>query len=888
MANRINKKTPPAPNPAKLSPDKQEEVTVKEIVKDERTFKIAGTVSLLLSLFLFVALTSYAFTWQEDQSQIFKFGGIKIFSAEDVHVNNLLGVLGAYIAHSFIYKGFGVASILFCSFFFVLGVNLLFGRKVFSLKRNVKYVVAGLLVISVALAFIFRNSHFSYGGAFGESITEWLVKWIGVVGTALLLLVAGFAYFVWRFNPTFTWPEKKLSGADQADGSLNATTNADNKEATDESFLLNQYKNVENDNEAGAKLYIDKDVAVSNNKLKKEGNGVVVLMPNEEDVLSEYPLHDLQLVERDEEEKVMEEAILAQKKQTADATAYALEIKETQEDDEVPFIEPVPKKMPVNYFEQPADFDLEMEIKSVPVVEDEEAFEEIEPTKRDIKLSPYDPMLDLRDYKYPTLDLLETHGSEKIVHDPVELENNKNQIIATLKNYDIAIQRIAATVGPTVTLYEIVPAPGVRISRIKNLEDDIALSLAALGIRIIAPIPGKGTIGIEVPNVTKRVVSMKTLLASDKFQHNTYSLPIAIGKKIDNENFIVDLATMPHLLMAGATGQGKSVGLNAILVSLLYKKHPSQLKFVLVDPKKVELSIYKSIEKHFLARLPGEEDSIITDTKKVVHTLNALCIEMDNRYDLLKEAGCRNIKEYNDKFIARRLNPEKGNQFLPFIVLVVDEFADLIMTAGKEVEMPIARLAQLARAVGIHLIIATQRPSVNIITGTIKANFPARIAFKVSSKIDSRTILDAGGAEQLIGKGDMLISFNGEITRLQCAFVDTPEVDSITDFIGDQRGYPQAFLLPEYVDEKELESKDFDSSSRDPLFEDAARLVVSSQIGSTSLIQRRMKLGYNRAGRLMDQLEAAGIVGPNQGSKAREVQVKNEMELEEILEGFLS
>jgi S-DNA-T family DNA segregation ATPase FtsK/SpoIIIE len=381
---------------------------------------------------------------------------------------------------------------------------------------------------------------------------------------------------------------------------------------------------------------------------------------------------------------------------------------------------------------------------------------------------------------------------------------------------------------------------------------------------------------------------MKTLLSSEKFQHNNYSLPIAIGKKIDNENFIVDLATMPHLLMAGATGQGKSVGLNAILVSLLYKKHPSQLKFVLVDPKKVELSIYKSIEKHFLARLPGEEDSIITDTKKVVHTLNALCIEMDNRYDLLKEAGCRNIKEYNDKFVARRLNPEKGHQFLPFIVLVVDEFADLIMTAGKEVEMPIARLAQLARAVGIHLIIATQRPSVNIITGTIKANFPARIAFKVSSKIDSRTILDAGGAEQLIGKGDMLISFNGEITRLQCAFVDTPEVDSITDYIGDQRGYPQAFLLPEYVDEKELESKDFDSGSRDPLFEDAARLIVSSQIGSTSLIQRRMKLGYNRAGRLMDQLEAAGIVGPNQGSKAREVQVKNEMELEEILEGFLS
>ena len=481
----------------------------------------------------------------------------------------------------------------------------------------------------------------------------------------------------------------------------------------------------------------------------------------------------------------------------------------------------------------------------------------------------------------------ENHGSDKIVQDTNELENNKNQIINTLKNYDILIQKISATVGPTVTLYEIIPAAGVRISRIKNLEDDIALSLAALGIRIIAPIPGKGTIGIEVPNAKKSMVSMKTLLASEKFQNNNFSLPIAIGKKIDNENFIVDLAAMPHLLMAGATGQGKSVGLNAILVSLLYKKHPSQLKFVLVDPKKVELSIYKTIEKHFLAKLPDDGDAIITDTKKVVHTLNALCIEMDNRYDLLKEAGCRNIREYNEKFAARKLNPEKGHQFLPFIVLVVDEFADLIMTAGKEVEMPIARLAQLARAIGIHLIIATQRPSVNIITGTIKANFPARIAFKVSSKIDSRTILDAGGAEQLIGKGDMLVSYNGELVRLQCAFVDTPEVDKIVDFIGSQRGYPQAFLLPEYVDEKDLEAKDFDLGDKDPLFEDAARLIVASQVGSTSLLQRRMKLGYNRAGRLMDQLEAAGVVGGNQGSKARDVLIKTEADLQMYLDNNL-
>ncbi|HEY6083092.1 MAG TPA: DNA translocase FtsK, partial [Chitinophagaceae bacterium] len=423
-----------------------------------------------------------------------------------------------------------------------------------------------------------------------------------------------------------------------------------------------------------------------------------------------------------------------------------------------------------------------------------------------------------------------------------------------------------------------------RISRIKNLEDDIALSLAALGIRIIAPIPGKGTIGIEVPNVKKSIVSMKTLLSSDKFQHSKMSLPIAIGKRIDNENFIVDLATMPHLLMAGATGQGKSVGINALLLSLLYKKHPSQLKFVLVDPKKVELSIYKTIEKHFLAKLPGEEEAIITDTKKVVHTLNALCIEMDNRYDLLKEAGSRNIREYNEKFIHRKLNPVKGHQYLPFIVLVIDEFADLIMTAGKEIEMPIARLAQLARAVGIHLIIATQRPSVNIITGTIKANFPARIAFKVSSKVDSRTILDTGGAEQLIGKGDMLISYNGELVRLQCAFVDTPEVDRVVDFIAGQRGYPEAFLLPEYVDEKELEGRDFNAGEKDPLFEEAAKIIVQAQQGSTSLLQRRMKLGYNRAGRLMDQLEGAGIVGPNMGSKAREVLIKTDAELEQQLQ----
>ncbi len=498
----------------------------------------------------------------------------------------------------------------------------------------------------------------------------------------------------------------------------------------------------------------------------------------------------------------------------------------------------------------------------------------------------YESRLDLRDYKSPTLDLLLTHGSEKIIHDPVELESRKNQLISTLKNYDITLQRIAVTVGPTVTLYEIVPVPGIRISRIKKLENDIALSLAALSIRLITPMPGKGTIGIEVSNLNRSLVSIKSLLQSAEFQNNNFLLPIALGKKMDNENYIIDLTTMPHLLIAGATGQGKSVGLNAILVSLLYKKHPSQLKFVLIDVKKVEFGIYNRIQKHFLAKLCGEKEAVITDSKKVIYTLNALCIEMDNRYDLLKEARCRNIREYNEKFVARQLNPEKGHQFLPFIVIIIDEFADMIMNSGKEIEMSLIRLAQLASSVGLHLIIATERPTVNIIHGSIKASFSARIAFKVVSKVDSKTILDVDGAEQLIGKGDMLFSYNGEITRLQCAFVDTPEVDKITEFIGEQRGYPDAFLLPEYVDEKELVSKDFDAKNRDPLFEDAARLIVASQMGSTSLLQRRMKLDYNRVGRLMDQLEAAGIVGPNQGSKAREVQVKTEMELEDILGSF--
>jgi len=855
MANKLkgNSTKNPVEKPrktksGKLTPEKEEKINLKELASDERTGKIVGFVFLFFAFFLFIAFISYFFTWRNDQSEIKN--GLSLLD-QKANIQNLLGVLGAFISYFFIDNGFGVASLLICTFFFVVGVNLLFRRKVWSVWKNLRYVTIGMLVLSVCMAFMlgtFSSSQFPFGGAVGNMISDWLKKILGNVGTAALLLVVAVSYVIWQFNPVFNVPNipKRRLVEEEKPGT----------DIPEEKVVPVIGKTI-ND------IYAEN--ASKGNSLKTNGE-TLVLSPTSNN--NDQP--EFKLIEKDEPvvEIVKEKPLPITPIQEP---IHAILPKEE--------IRPARKSAKEN-----SEADIALEIKKFPNEPAEEEEKEKDGKEKGYEeLPPYEPTLDLRDYRYPVLDLLETHGSEKIVQDANELENNKNQIIATLRNYDIEIQKIMATVGPTVTLYEIVPAAGIRISRIKNLEDDIALSLAALGIRIIAPIPGKGTIGIEVPNVRKSIVSMKTLLGSDKFQHNNYSLPIALGKKIDNDNFIVDLTSMPHLLMAGATGQGKSVGVNAILVSLLYKKHPSQLKFVLIDPKKVELSLYRVIENHFLAKLPGEEEAIITDTKKVVHTLNALCIEMDNRYDLLKEAGARNIKEYNEKFVKRRLNPLKGHQFLPFIVLVIDEFADLIMTAGKEIEMPIARLAQLARAVGIHLIIATQRPSVNIITGTIKANFPSRIAFKVSSKIDSRTILDTGGAEQLIGKGDMLVSHHGEVTRLQCAFVDTPEVDKVVSHIEKQRGYPQAFLLPEYVDEKELESKDFDVNDKDALFEDAARLIVQNQVGSTSLLQRRMKLGYNRAGRLMDQLEAAGVVGPNQGSKARDVLIKTEADLNQHL-----
>lgn len=954
--------------------EKDPPVNLTKVVRDERIHKITGFFLILIAVGLGISFVSYLSTWQADQDKVFNAGG-DFFWAEDIKVENRLGKLGAWAGHQFIYKGFGLASFFLCLLPFTVGINLIFKKRIFRIWRNVFYAVTGLVFFSVALAFATQGASFSYGGGWGEWMSESLTALMGQAGTALLLLVTGIAWLVWRFNPVFNVPkvpkvevptlfkrgaattaeaddpeadtmqpppavepafspeaEKKNTPLPRQGTPLPAPVPSTPAEATAPGMVaapegsstvaatglsINDLYAMGKHNELAKRKHFEvlddpnplevQTVQGGPNTLKEEGSMVAVVLPAQEDPLSKDPINQLTVADKVNadipltivpglEEPADEAVVVLPPQPTPPVATPAPAAKATpMEATPPPAPEPPTPAAATSIYPVtvvPASM-LELEIKP-PAPDstgshDDEDDAEVHPAfsgKPVEQLAPYDPKLDLESYEAPSLDLLETHGSEKIVTNAEELESHKNQILTTLKNYDITIQRISATVGPTVTLYEIVPAPGVRISRIKNLEDDIALSLSALGIRIIAPIPGRGTIGIEVPNVRKSIVSMRTLLASDKFQHSQYSLPIAIGKKIDNEHFVVDLASMPHLLMAGATGQGKSVGINAVLVSLLYKKHPSQLKLVLVDPKKVELSLYRVIEKHFLAKLPGEEEAIITDTRKVINTLNALCIEMDNRYDLLKEAHVRNIREYNEKFVKRRLNPEKGHQFLPFIVLVVDEFADLIMTAGKEVEMPIARLAQLARAVGIHLIIATQRPSVNIITGTIKANFPSRIAFKVSSKIDSRTILDAGGAEQLIGKGDMLISHNGEIIRLQCAFVDTPEVERVCEAIGTQRGYAGAFLLPEYEDEKSAESRDLDMGDRDSLFEEAARLIVQHQQGSTSLIQRRMKLGYNRAGRLMDQLERAGIVGPGQGSKPRDVLIKSEMELAEILDGI--
>lgn len=795
--------------------------------KDERVLKVTGVFLLLGSFFLGIAFASYLITWKADQSLIWENPWAQLFNSK-ITVQNHLGTLGAVLSHQFFYRWFGVASFFFVVWFFTLGANFFFSKRLFN---NWKIIGQGMVImawVSAMSGFIFFNAEFPWGGAFGKGTALHLESYLGKIGAILSLTGMMVIYLI-----VFT--------------------------KVDLGKMLT--------------IFDRKKAAPAVDPFTEDDVPVEITEENEKEIIAVPPVYtskeDLEITPLKSEP---EEVVMELKK--AETPTIPLET--------------TPLKLTPLEIEQPV---INEAFEDTEEVQDGLPLDIAEPIEEKIAAENqhynFDPILDLPKYKYPEIELLEEYNSDTVSINTEELERNKDQIIGTLNNYNIQISKIKATIGPTVTLYEIIPAAGVRISKIKNLEDDIALSLAALGIRIIAPIPGKGTIGIEVPNVNKETVSMRSQIASDKFQHAKMDLPVCLGKTISSENYIADLTRMPHLLMAGATGQGKSVGINAILISLLYKKHPSQLKFVMVDPKKVELSLFSAIEKHFLAKLPGEEDAIITDTRKVVNTLNAICIEMDTRYELLKNAQVRNIKEYNAKFVKRKLNPKEGHQFLPYIVLVIDEFADLIMTAGKEVEMPIARIAQLARAVGIHCVIATQRPSVNIITGTIKANFPARIAFKVASKVDSRTILDNSGAEQLVGRGDMLLAIGSDMVRLQCPFVDTPEVDKVVDYISGQQGYPEAFLLPEFIDEQaQKEKAELLDGDRDPLFADAARIIVQHQQGSTSLIQRRLKLGYNRAGRLMDQMEAAGIVGQSQGSKPREVLYGDLGQLEQYLQGL--
>ncbi len=885
---RISQKASKEASKEKKEAKAEKNESTKSKNLDARFIKISGLLLVLVSLYLFIAFFSYLFTWKEDQSVVSNASFNIIFDAANHKVENWLGIIGAMVSHLFMYRGFGLASFLFVLASFLIGYRLLLKVSLLKISRTLAYSTFFLVFVSITTAFIIsfvQTDWYFLSGAYGIQMNYWLNNVIGKAGTAGLIAFSGLSVLVIAYNIEFKAPKINLK--------------TDDKDALlDDELLpvelnrspLSQTAQPTSDFEAKPKPF------ESRNKINVQEELVPVLK-TEQEVEEEDSSDDFEISADEDLENfqtapsaVIEESIEEQLTESLETNIVTKEI-DADGFEKVDYTKQDSKSSAAA--KEP---DLEIEMVSTELANEDNVVlattNSGEVTSEDLvkEFGEYDPTLDLSTYKYPPLDLLENYGSSaKISVNTEELERNKNKIVETLGHYSIEIAKIKATIGPTVTLYEIVPAAGVRISKIKNLEDDIALSLSALGIRIIAPIPGKGTIGIEVPNQTPEMVAMRSVLASEKYQHAQMDLPIALGKTISNEVFVADLAKMPHLLMAGATGQGKSVGINALLVSLLYKKHPSQIKFVMVDPKKVELTLFRKIERHFLAKLPGDGDAIITDTKKVVHTLNSLCIEMDQRYELLKDAHVRNLKEYNAKFIARKLNPQEGHRYMPFIVLVIDEFADLMMTAGKEIETPIARLAQLARAIGIHLVIATQRPSVNVITGTIKANFPARLAFRVSSKIDSRTILDAGGAEQLIGRGDMLLSLGSDLIRLQCAFVDTPEVEKVTDFIGAQRGYASAHLLPEYVDEngEGSSNKDMDLSERDALFEDAARLIVMHQQGSTSLIQRKLKLGYNRAGRIIDQLEAFGIVGPFEGSKAREVLIKDEYHLEQHLNELL-
>ncbi|QNM86536.1 DNA translocase FtsK [Polaribacter pectinis] len=790
-------------------------------LKTRQAQTILGSFLVFFSIFLTIAFISFFFNWQEDQSTLTK------LTDKTVRSKNLLGKIGASLSHFFIYKGFGIGAFLIAFQVFLSGIYIIFQKKFSKIIISWNWGLLAMLWISITLGFLHKK-YALLSGIVGFEINEYLQAFIGKTGLTIVLAFFLIAYLVVRYKLTFDAFIEKMK----------------------QKRIENQEKRLASENETKT---LDDDSEKTENQNIELKNTIKETKEKSEFELSVENLKPTISKHSDVGSKKEELTLKVEKELEPE-----LKVEETVED--------------IN------DVGIDIAIGR----EEEHSTENLS-DKLVKDFGEFDPTLELANFKFPTFNLLKQYN-ETISIDPEELEANKDRIVETLKNYKIGIAEIKATVGPTITLYEIVPEAGIRISKIKNLEDDIALSLSALGIRIIAPIPGKGTIGIEVPNKKSTIVSMHSVISSKKFQESPMELPIALGKTISNETFVVDLAKMPHLLMAGATGQGKSVGLNAVLTSLLYKKHPAEVKFILVDPKKVELTLFNKIERHYLAKLPDVEEAIITDTTKVVHTLNSLCIEMDNRYDLLKAAMVRNIKEYNVKFKQRKLNPNDGHQFLPYIVLVIDEFADLIMTAGKEVETPIARLAQLARAIGIHLIVATQRPSVNVITGIIKANFPARIAFRVTSKIDSRTILDAGGADQLIGRGDLLYTAGNDINRIQCAFVDTPEVEKITDFIGSQKAYAEAYLLPEYVDDESGTTVDIDIADRDKLFREAAEIIVIAQQGSASLLQRKLKLGYNRAGRLIDQLEAAGIVGGFEGSKARQVLVTDIVALDQLLE----
>lgn len=800
---------------------------------DQRSTLTLGVFMMLVGLGLLIAFVSYLVSGNADQSVVDAALDVSV-RTNGTEARNWLGLLGAYIGHVFVFRWFGIGALGLPLIVFLSGYKLAIGKELLPLARTTKATLFGMLWTSLFTGcFVLATDSVAEGskwcGGIGyemNALLQGLLGWgsLAIIGFMLFLFVVFF------FNVTsLPWL------ANLATRNESATNNSDE--------TLADYDNEQDDDEEIHAPQPSRSQSVNASR----SNGTTL-------------------------DKYADEATNVEPKPALNGTGSydSTGVKESTVGTTL-----IVKSAPTEGEEPPST----KPVFDVDVVED------------DLDLVAthglYDPTLDLPSYQYPTAELLTEYPNKgKAQVSEFELEENKNKIEDTLLKFGIGIKKIFAEVGPTVTLYEIIPADGIRISKIKNLEDDIALSLAALGIRIIAPMPGKGTIGIEVPNKNREMVSIRSVLTSEKFTRANMDLPIVLGKTISNEIYVADLAKMPHLLMAGATGQGKSVGLNVLLTSLIYKKHPAQLKFVLVDPKKVELTLFNRLERHFLAKLPDTDEAIITDTKKVVNTLNSLCIEMDNRYNLLKDANCRNIKEYNVKFVNRRLSPEKGHRFLPYIVLVIDELADLMMTAGKEVEQPIARLAQLARAIGIHLVVATQRPSVNVITGLIKANFPARLSFKVTSKIDSRTILDAGGAEQLVGMGDMLLSSNSDIIRLQCPFVDTNEIEEICDFVGNQRGYDEAYALPEFAGDEggnTDDDKDVDLANRDPMFDEAARMVVLHQQGSTSLIQRRLKLGYNRAGRIVDQLEVAGIVGPFTGSKARDVLFHDVQQLEEHL-----